>query len=282
MVALTTPIVVATQNIEGGSKALPLGLGQVVIAIASELKGVKGNNNSGMLVYTLEVIDGPNKGRVGDLNFNIYNENSDARRIAEESIAKMAWCCGVPAVTDSGLLHNKPFKIDVTPQVVKPGQEDKGYVEVSAYYDMAGNKPKNGTMAVTSAGGQGGNASGGQGGGNWGGNQQQPGNGGGQGGNDQNQQQNQQPNQNGNVQQFDQNQNQNNGNQNGGQNNQQFDNNQQQQGGNWNGGNNQQQHPNDQNQNQNNGGNWNNQQQGNQQQGNGQNGGGAAPWNRPQ
>lgn len=278
MVALTTPIVVATQNIEGGSKALPLGLGQTVIAIASELKGVKGNNNSGMLVYTLEVIDGPNKGRVGDSNFNIYNESSDARRIAEESLAKMAWCCGVPAVTDSSLLHNKPFKIDVTPQVVKAGQEDKGYVEISAYYDMGGNKPKNGTMAVTSAGGQGGNASGGQGGGNWGGNQQQQGNGGGQGGNDQqqnNQQQQQNHSQNGNGQQYDPNQN--NNSQNG--NNQQSNGNN---GGNW-GGNNTQQNDQQQQQghNQNNGGNWNNQQNNGNNGNNGNpNGGGAAPWNR--
>lgn len=279
MVALTTPIVVATQNIEGGAKALPLGLGQTVIAIASELKGVKGNSNSGMLVYTLEVIDGPNKGRTGDHNFNIYNENSDARRIAEESLAKMAWCCGVPAVTDSGLLHNKPFKIDVTPQPVKPGQEDKGYVEVSAYYDMGGNKPKNGTMAVTSAGGgQGGGQGAQSNGGNWGGN----------GGGQQPQQQQQQQQHNGNNGQYD---NQNNGQQQqGGQHQQQPQQQPQQQqdnGGNWNGQqqNNGGQHQQPQQQ-QNNGGdnsNWGGQQQNNNGGNNGGNmggGGGAAPWNR--
>lgn len=135
---------VAAHNVEMGSPQLPLGLKMPVRAISSEIKGAASNNNNGYIEYIAEVLDGPNKGAQGSIRFNLYNADADAVRIAGQQLAAMAWCCGVPHFGDTAQLHNIPFLVDVTPQKVKVGQEDKGYVNVSAFYTVNGDKPKNG------------------------------------------------------------------------------------------------------------------------------------------
>lgn len=259
MAVLQQPFNAMQYNPEMGAPSLPLGLKMPVRIISSEVKSAAQNQNNGMVSFMVEVLDGENKGATGAINFNIYNSNGDAARIAHDHLAAMSYAIGLLTWQNTEQLHNIPFLVDVTKQKVKTGQEDKGYVEVSAYYDVQGNKPKRGQVPGGQQGGQqqvpqnqGGNGgNGGNAGWNTGGGQQ----------NNQGQQ-TQDPNQG-------QQQNQNyNGNGNG--NGQQPDQGQQQQNGGYNGGNQQQQ-----NNQQQHGGNagWNN--GGGQQSGNG---GGAAPW----
>lgn len=254
MAVLQQPFNAMQYNPEMGAPSLPLGLKMPVRIISSEVKSAAQNQNNGMVSFMVEVLDGENKGATGAINFNIYNSNGDAARIAHDHLAAMSYVIGVLTWQNTEQLHNIPFLVDVTKQKVKTGQEDKGYVEVSAYYDVQGNKPKRGQVpggqqqVPQNQGGNGGN--GGNAGWNTGGGQQNN-----QGQQTQDPNQGQQQNQNyngGNGQQPDQNQQQQNGGYNGG--NQQQQNNQQQQGGNagWNNG-------------------------GGQQGGNG-GGGGAAPW----
>lgn len=154
MVALTQPFNALQYDPEMGGSVLPLGLKQPVRALESTLKGARENNNNGFLEFTVEILDGPNKGQTGSIRFNIYNASGDAARIAHNQLAAMAMCCGVPHFQDSAQLHNMPFMIDVTPQKVKTGQEDKGYTEVSAFYNVQGCKPlKGGGFSAPAAGG---------------------------------------------------------------------------------------------------------------------------------
>lgn len=254
-------------NPEKGLARLPLGLRQPVMVIDSALKGSNTNQNSGYLELMIQVLDGPNKGAIGAAIFNIFNESEKAREIALNDLSALSLCAGVPQWQNAADLNQKPFVIDVTKQRVKDGEEDKGYVEISQYYNVRMEKPLKGggfSQPQPLAGDQGGQGQqqtqqqNNNGGGNWnttnnnGGNQQQ--------------QQQQQPQNNDQQQNNQQQQNQN---QNGGQ----GGNN----GGNWN-TNNQQQDQNQQQQ-QNNGGNanWNT-----NNNGGGQSGGnnGTAPWNR--
>lgn len=259
-------------NPEKGAPRLPLGLRQPVMVIDSALKGSNSNQNSGYIELMIQVLDGPNKGAIGAAIFNIFNENEKAREIACNDLAALSLCAGVPQWTNAADLNQKPFIIDVTKQRVKDGEEDKGYVEISQYYNVRMEKPLKGggfSQPQPLGGNDGGNS--GNGGGNGGGQSNNGGNSGWNttGGSNQQQQQQQQTNQ------QDQNQNQN-------------QNQQQNQGGNGNGNgnggwNNNQggQQSNDQG---NNGGNanWNGGGNG-QGNGNGNNGGGnngTAPWNR--
>lgn len=260
MALLQQPFNALQHNPEMGVPSLPLGLKQPVRIIASEVKGAKENNNNGMASFTVEVLDGVNKGAQGAINFNIYNQNGEAARIAHDHLSAMAYAIGVVQFQDTQALHNIPFMIDVTPQKVKAGSEDKGYVEVSAYYDQFGNKPKRGQIPGQQAQGSGQQVQQGQTG-NWntGGGQQVQNNG----------QQQQDPNAGQQQQNFNNNQQQQQGNFGGG--GQQVDPNQNQQQSQFNNG--QQQQP------QNNGGQaaWNS---GQQQQANTGNGGGGAPWSK--
>jgi len=158
MVALAQPFNALQYDPEMGSGALPLGLKQPVRAIESTLKGARENNNNGYLEYTVEILDGPNKGQTGAIRFNIYNGSGDAARIAHNQLAAMATVCGNPSFQDSAQLHNIPFLIDVTAQKIKQGQEDKGYTEVTGYYTMSGQKPlRGGQLSAVPAGNGGGN-----------------------------------------------------------------------------------------------------------------------------
>jgi hypothetical protein len=259
-------------NPEKGAPRLPLGLRQPVMVIDSALKGSNSNQNSGYIELMIQVLDGPNKGAIGAAIFNIFNENEKAREIANNDLAALSLCAGVPQWTNAADLNQKPFIIDVTKQRVKDGEEDKGYVEISQYYNVRMEKPLKGggfSQPQPLGSNEGGNSGNGGGQSNNGGNSGWNTTGGGNQQQNQNQQQQQQQNN-----QQDQNQNQNQ---------------QQNQGGNGNGNggwNNNQggQQSNDQGNNGNNGGNanWNGGGNG-QGNGNGNNGGGnngTAPWNR--
>lgn len=173
-----------------GVPSMPVGKHPVVI-VNDEVKPTK-DNTGGYLELTVEIIDGPSKGRQGAIRLNLYNQSQQAVEIAHRQFSAICHCVGVFQVNDGRQLHNLPFMIEVALQK-DPEAAKKGYTEVVRYYDRNGNEPgkpgTQGTAAQPQSGGFGGGAGQGQqqpqggaqaGGWGHGGGQQQPPAGGGQ------------------------------------------------------------------------------------------------------
>ncbi len=107
---------------QSGGKSFPIGKHPVVL-VGSEVRATK-NNDGGMLVLALEIIDGPGKGIIGEERLNLYNNSADAVKIAKTRLSAISHAVGVfhlgPTGTDTSLLANKPFIIDVCAQAVNP------------------------------------------------------------------------------------------------------------------------------------------------------------------
>jgi hypothetical protein len=89
--------------------------------IDSELKDTKSGSGQ-QLVLTLEVIDGPfSNRRVWD-RLNIRNQNADAQRIAQRSLADLCLAVGISSLRNSEELHFKPFVGAVKIREDKTGQ----------------------------------------------------------------------------------------------------------------------------------------------------------------
>lgn len=95
--------------------ALPEGQ-YVMIATASELKPTKSGTGE-YLQFTLEVLDGPFKGRKIWDRMNIRNPNSTAVDIANRQLAAMCRAVGVIKPNDSAELHNRPLLVTVAIEV---------------------------------------------------------------------------------------------------------------------------------------------------------------------
>jgi len=225
---MTGPFNAMNYDPELGVPQLPLGLKQPARLVSDEVVGAKGNASNGFIAFEVEIIDGANKGAKGVYRLNIYNQSERAVEIAYRQLSALSIACQTPHWQDTRELYNKPFLIDVTPQKATEQNEGKGYTEISAVYDVNGNRPtRQGATGQTQQNNQQQNNGQQQGNGQVAWNN----NGGGQQNNgqatDQGQQQNnngqqgnwnngQQGNQQGNQQQADQNQQQNNGQQNAG------------------------------------------------------------------
>jgi hypothetical protein len=110
-------------NQGGGYKSLPVGK-QPVVAVASEIKPNK-SNQGGMVVFDLEVIDGPAKGASGQMYINLYHQDEKVRAIAESQMAALCYATGQFVIQETAALHNKPFCVDVEPQPLTPDQQAK-------------------------------------------------------------------------------------------------------------------------------------------------------------
>lgn len=104
-----------------------------VIIEQSEWKETKAK--TGMyLELTLQVIDGPQKGRKVWDRLNLSNPNTQAVEIAQRTLSAICHATGVMKVSDSAQLHNMPLLAKVT---VKAG--DKGPInEVKGYKKLDG------------------------------------------------------------------------------------------------------------------------------------------------
>jgi hypothetical protein len=89
--------------------------------IDSEIKDTKSGTGQ-QLVLTLEVIDGPYANRRVWDRLNIVNQNPDAQRISERALADLCLAVGLAKITDSEMLHFKPFTGRVSISVDKSGQ----------------------------------------------------------------------------------------------------------------------------------------------------------------
>jgi hypothetical protein len=111
------------QPAEIGGGSLPVGEHAVVIT-SDEAKPTS-NNDGGMLVLKLEIIDGPHKGVTGVWRLNLWNPNPKAVEIAHRQLS--AICHAVNEFNlpnDTKPLHHKPFLVVVGPQ------DDPKYTEV--------------------------------------------------------------------------------------------------------------------------------------------------------
>ena len=142
----------------GNFQQLPTGKHPVVIT-ASEVKATKDGSGS-MVVLELEVIDGPNKGAVGNMIINLYSSSDKARSIAESQFAALGYVTGVFMITDTAQLHGKPFAVDVQEQSLTSEQQAKKaagetvtpFTQVRKILDMNGQEPKaNGTASAAPA-----------------------------------------------------------------------------------------------------------------------------------
>lgn len=134
---------------QGGTfQQLPVGKHPVKI-IASEIKATQ-DNTGGMIVFELEVIDGPGMGSHGVMRLNLYSSSDKARAIAESQFSALCYATGVFMVTDTSQLHDRPFAVDVEEQPLTPQQVEKKnagetvrpFTQVKKILDIQGNEPK--------------------------------------------------------------------------------------------------------------------------------------------
>lgn len=121
-----------------GNPPLPVGRHPVVIA-DSEVKPTKGNDG-GFLELTLKIIDGPAQGQTGPHRVNLYSSSQKAAEIAHRQMSAICHAIAVFDVSDTRVMHDKPFMVDVA---LQPGEEAaaKGYTQVTKIYDINGNEP---------------------------------------------------------------------------------------------------------------------------------------------
>lgn len=141
---LTGPFNAMMYDPEMGVPQLPLGMKQPMRIIAEEVKAVKGSDNNGYIEFTVEILDGANKGSQGAYRLNIYHGDDKTKEFAMRQLSALSIACGKPTWQDTRELFNLPFLADVTPQKETEANKDKGYTQISAVYDVQGNKPKRG------------------------------------------------------------------------------------------------------------------------------------------
>lgn len=125
----------------------------------SEVKAANSNQSNGYLQYDCEILDGPHKGQTYQWRFNLYNQNEQARDIANRMLATLCFACGVAPLNDSSQLHGIPFQVlleeremDYRPNDDRSKPKRKAN-EVTAIRDIHGNAPgKPGNGAAGSSG----------------------------------------------------------------------------------------------------------------------------------
>lgn len=135
--------------VQGGNfQQLPLGMHPVHI-VASEVKATA-DNSGGMLVFELEVIDGPNRGATGLMRINLYSSSDKSRGFAEGQMSALCHLTGVFMPEDTSQLHGKPFVVEVVEQPLTPQQMEKKnngetvtpFTQVKKMLDMNCQEPK--------------------------------------------------------------------------------------------------------------------------------------------
>ncbi len=67
-------------------------------------------NGGQMLKLSMQIVDGKHKGRRIWDNLNLINSSPTAVEIAQRNLGCICKAIGVESVTESAVLHNKPFK----------------------------------------------------------------------------------------------------------------------------------------------------------------------------
>jgi hypothetical protein len=109
-----------------------------IIIEASEWKNTK-KGDGAYLELTLQVVDGPAKGRKLWDRLNLANPNQTAVDIAQQTLSAICHATGVMQVSDSTQLHNLPVlaRVKVKQGENGPLNEVKGYKRLKATPDAA-------------------------------------------------------------------------------------------------------------------------------------------------
>jgi pyruvate/2-oxoglutarate dehydrogenase complex dihydrolipoamide acyltransferase (E2) component len=124
-----------------GAGSMPVGQHPVIIK-EYKIEPTK-NGDGGMLVLTLEVIDGPSKGVTGPHRLNLWNPSEAAARIAHSQLSAICHAVGVAELQDEITpILGRPFQVVVTTQ-----PQNEKYTQVSKILNMQGQEPKRGEFA---------------------------------------------------------------------------------------------------------------------------------------
>lgn len=116
----------------GSSGGLPVGKYKGIIE-ASDPKPTK-DGSGNFLALTLKVIEGPQTGGTHVDRLNLFNQNPDTVRIANQQLSAYCHVTGVFQFQDTAQLHGIPFMFEIGPQ--KNGE----YTEVKKLFDVNGNE----------------------------------------------------------------------------------------------------------------------------------------------
>jgi len=91
-----------------------------------------------MLKLSMQIVDGAYKGRKIWDNLNLVNSNPTAVEIAQRNLGSICKAIGVESVTESAVLHNKPFKAFVGIEIGTNGYSDKNRVKKYDHRPLGG------------------------------------------------------------------------------------------------------------------------------------------------
>lgn len=145
------PNTVPPQSPMGQSLPISDENGHLVRITNSDWVPVQSNANHGRLVFTLEILDGEHQGMKAQYGLNLQNSNPQTVEIARKELSAICHVVGVfNPVTDTAVLHGRPFRVMVRAQKKNPE-----YTEVYGVKDQHGRTPtevKNAGPAPASAG----------------------------------------------------------------------------------------------------------------------------------
>ena len=91
-----------------------------------------------MLKLSMQIVDGAHKGRKIWDNLNLINSSTTAVEIAQRNLGSICKAIGVASVTESAVLHNKPFKAFVGIEIGTNGYSDKNRVKKYDHRPLGG------------------------------------------------------------------------------------------------------------------------------------------------
>ena len=134
---LLSPINAKDYNPEQGAGSFPIGKHKVIISEA-KITATK-SNDGGMLIFTLQCIEGDCQGLSAPYRLNLYNQSQTAVEIAHRQFTAVCYVVGIPDFNGIDLrpLFNRPFYVEVGQQATNPQ-----YTEIKKVYDVNGQEPK--------------------------------------------------------------------------------------------------------------------------------------------
>jgi len=126
-------------KVEPAQAPKPVPSGEYVAQVVkSELKPTKAGNGR-YLELSIQIMDGPYKGRMLWDRLNIDNPNETAVLIAQQQLSALCHAVGVMQPRDSVQLHNLPFMVRVA--LVKRADTGEPTNEVKGYKKRESAKP---------------------------------------------------------------------------------------------------------------------------------------------
>lgn len=125
---------------------LPAG-NYTMIITGTDIKATKANTGE-YLECVMEVVEGPKAGRKHWERFNISNPNKTAEDIARAALGQLCVAVGVPKLTDTDQLHDRPFIA-----VMAIDKKDNTRNRIMGYEAIASAQPSRAAQPTPRAGG---------------------------------------------------------------------------------------------------------------------------------